>query len=108
MNIIREVSIAFDELFSATILYNAETGTAVHDYEMRLGHARHGELEAIKDLERLRGNRTQQQEKIEEMIEEARVAKEDLDESARQGILYADRAYVAEALVAEWEHFNVM
>ena len=50
----REVSIAFDELFNATLRYNAETGTTVHDYELLLGHAQTGELEAIKDLERLR------------------------------------------------------
>ena len=51
------VSIAFDELFSATLQSNAQTGTTVTDYEMRLGHAHTGEAEAFKDLERPRAER---------------------------------------------------
>ena len=40
------------------------------------------------------------------MEEDRKAAKDDLDESATQGMIFADRAFAAEALVAEWERFN--
>ena len=99
----REVSIAFDELFSATLHHNNQLGTIVHDYEIRLGQALMGEAEAHKDLERLRANR---ETMLEEMEQERQAFKDEADESAAQGVGFAERAMTAEALVAEWEFFN--
>lgn len=62
-----------------------------------------GEAEAHKDLDRLRANR---ETLLEEMEQERQASKEEADESAAQGVGFAERAVAAEALVAEWEFFN--
>ena len=88
----REVSIACDELLTATVMSSARQETWTGDYELRIQHAIQGETVALNDLEEVR--------------EERDVLQHDNSQSASQGMAWMNRARTADKLVKDWEAYD--
>ena len=88
---------------SATLLNTGQMGTTYNDYEMRINHCLVAEADTQKELDRLKADHHRL---LAEITKERIEYKEEADESASQGIAYAERADKAEALITEWEFYH--